>query len=261
MSDSASYETILTSTATRGVGLIQLNRPTALNALNRQTEADVFAAARAFDTNPDVRAILIHGSGRAFAAGADISEMAPRTFEEMDDAALFEGWDGLAQLRTPLIAAVSGYALGGGCELAMICDLVIASESAVFGQPEVKLGILPGIGGTQRLTRAVGKAKAMDMCLTGRMIDVHEAERAGLVSRIVPDASLLEAGLSVAAEIAGMSGSAAASVKAAVNQAFETTLAAGMRHERVLFKSRFGTADQKEGMAAFLEKRPAAFAR
>jgi enoyl-CoA hydratase len=255
------YSEILTSIPTGGVGLIQLNRPEALNALNQRLEAEVFDAATSYDLDPEIGAIVISGSDRAFAAGADIREMAPRTSEEMDANPLFAGWDGLAQLRTPLIAAVSGYALGGGCELAMICDVVIAAENAVFGQPEVQLGIMPGFGGTQRLTRAIGKAKAMDLCLTGRTMDAREAEHAGLVSRVVPDERALAEALSAAQVIAGMSGSAAATVKAAVNAAFEGSLASGLQHERALFKARFGTADQKEGMAAFLEKRPPSFRR
>jgi enoyl-CoA hydratase len=261
MTPSEGYSEILTSVPVKGVGLIQLNRPQALNALNQRIEREVFDAASSYDADPDIRAIVISGSDRAFAAGADIREMVSRTYEEMDEASLFSGWDTLASLRTPLIAAVSGYALGGGCELAMICDLVIAAESAVFGQPEVRLGIMPGFGGTQRLPRAIGKAKAMDLCLTGRTMDADEAERAGLVSRVVPDDHVLEEALSAAREVASMSRSAAATVKAAVNEAFEGSLASGLRHERTHFKARFGTADQREGMAAFLEKRSPSFVR
>jgi enoyl-CoA hydratase len=259
MTTGAAYDEIVVSNPRPGVGMVQINRPQALNALNAAVEREVLAAAKSFDEDPEIRAIVIVGSERAFAAGADIREMATRSFEEMDAGQLFAGWDGLARLRTPLIAAVSGFALGGGCELAMICDIVIAAENAVFGQPEIKLGILPGFGGTQRLPRAVGKAKAMDLCLTGRQMDIVEAERAGLVSRVVAVENLMEEALSVAGTIAEQSATAAATVKAAVNEAFEGSLAAGLRHERTAFKARFGTADQQEGMAAFLDKRSPSF--
>ncbi|MEV0336958.1 enoyl-CoA hydratase-related protein [Nocardia sp. NPDC050717] len=255
------YETILVDEARPGVGLITLRRPERLNALNRTVEREVLAAALAFDRDRAIGAVVITGSERAFAAGADIAEMSPWAFGELDGAPLYEDWDRLAAVRTPLIAAVSGYALGGGCELAMLCDFILASETAEFGQPEITLGILPGIGGTQRLTRAVGKAKAMELCLTGRRMGVEEAERAGLIARIVPAASLIEDALSTAELIAKMSRPAAIATKDAVNRAFESSLAEGIRYERALFTARFATADQKEGMAAFLEKREAKFVR
>ncbi|MGW2651822.1 enoyl-CoA hydratase-related protein [Streptomyces sp. NPDC001393] len=260
MTESPTYTMIDSSVPQPGVGLIRLDRPGTLNALNSTVEREILSAATAFDADPEIGAIVLTGSERAFAAGADIAEMASRSFAEMDAAPLFEGWDALAALRTPLVSAVSGYALGGGCELAMLCDVLIASETAVFGQPEIKLGILPGFGGTQRLTRAVGKAKAMDLCLTGRTMDVHEAERAGLVSRIAAAGSdVVAEAIAVAAVIAKMSHRATATAKTSVNRAFETTLAEGVRQERTLFKARFATADQKEGMAAFLEKRAPKF--
>lgn len=253
------YSTIETSTPGGGIGLIRLNRPKALNALNITVMNEVVDAAVAFDADPAIGAIVITGSERAFAAGADIAQMAGLSYGEAVAQDLFAGWDALTRLRTPLVAAVSGYALGGGCELAMLCDVLIASDTAVFGQPEIKLGVIPGIGGSQRLTRAVGKAKAMDMCLTGRNMPVEEAERAGLVSRIVPAAALLDEALEVARTIASMSKPVVAMAKEAVNRAFETSLAEGVRFERRLFHSTFATADQKEGMAAFLEKRKASF--
>jgi enoyl-CoA hydratase len=255
----ARYTSITTSVPVPGVGLIRLDRPKALNALNHAVEREVLDAALAHDADPAIGAIVITGSERAFAAGADIGEMAGMTYQEAEAADLFSGWDRMARIRTPLVAAVSGYALGGGCELAMLCDVLLASETAVFGQPEVKLGILPGFGGTQRLTRAVGKAKAMDLCLTGRTMSVEEAERAGLVSRIVPTPELLDQALQVAATIAGFSKPAVSAAKDAVNRAAETSLAEGLRYERGLFRSRFATADQEEGMAAFLEKRAPRF--
>lgn len=249
------YTHILVSTPRPGVAVIRLDRPDALNALNSDVEREVLTAATTLERDPTVRAIVLTGSERAFAAGADVREMHPRSFEDLDASRPFEGWDELARLRTPLVAAVSGFALGGGCELAMLCDVVIAAEDAVFGQPEIRLGILPGLGGTQRLPRAVGKAKAMDLCLTGRRMDAREAEGAGLVSRVVATESVLDEALAVAEAIAGMSVLAAASVKAAINEAFESPLASGLRLERTLFKARFATGDQKEGMSAFLEKR------
>lgn len=253
------YSTIETSTPDGGVGLIRLNRPKALNALNLTVLQEVVDAATAFDADPTIGAIVITGSERAFAAGADIAEMSELSYGDAVAKDLFAGWDALTRLRTPLIAAVSGYALGGGCELAMMCDVLIASDTAVFGQPEIKLGVIPGMGGSQRLTRAVGKAKAMDMCLTGRNMPVEEAERAGLVSRIVPAAGLLDEALEAARTIAAMSKPIAAMAKEAVNRAFESSLAEGVRFERRLFHSAFATADQKEGMAAFLEKRKPSF--
>lgn len=255
------YQTILLDrpdTAPR-VGRITLNRPEALNALNRTLMLEVVDAAVALDRDPDIGAIVVTGSARAFAAGADIKEMQPLRFPGVYVDDLFRDWDRLAELSTPLIAAVAGHALGGGCELAMLCDILIAADDAIFGQPEIRLGVIPGIGGSQRLTRAVGKAKAMDMCLTGRVMGVEEAERAGLVSRIVPAAELAETSLQVAATVAGFSAPIAAMAKEAVNRAFETTLAEGIRFERRLFHSTFATADQKEGMAAFVEKRRPVF--
>ncbi|WP_420750427.1 enoyl-CoA hydratase [Rhodococcus sp. O3] len=252
------FETILLDRKGR-VGLITLNRPKALNALNSQLMREVVAAVEELDADREIGAIVITGSEKAFAAGADIKEMAPKTYSEAYGEDFFSDWDKISSARTPIIAAVSGYALGGGCELAMLCDFIIAADTAKFGQPEIKLGVIPGIGGSQRLTRAVGKAKAMDMCLTGRNMDAEEAERAGLVSRIVPAAELLDVALETATTIASMSLSAAIMAKEAVNRAFETTLAEGVKFERRLFHSTFATADQKEGMAAFIEKRTPEF--
>ncbi|BBU21576.1 enoyl-CoA hydratase [Mycobacterium xenopi] len=241
------------------VGTITLNRPQALNALNSQMMNEVTCAATDFDEDPDIGAIIITGSAKAFAAGADIKEMASLTFADVFDADYFATWAKLAAVRTPTIAAVAGHALGGGCELAMMCDLLIAADTAKFGQPEIKLGVLPGMGGSQRLTRAIGKAKAMDLILTGRTIDAAEAERSGLVSRVVPADDLLTEAKAVAATIAQMSLSATRMAKEAVNRAFESTLAEGLLYERRLFHSAFATSDQSEGMAAFIEKRPANF--
>ena len=249
-----SYETILVSRADR-VGTITLNRPEALNALNSQVMAEVTSAAAEFDADPGIGAIIITGSAKAFAAGADIKEMATLSFSEVFGSDFFAAWGKLAAVRTPLIAAVGGYALGGGCELAMMCDVLIAAETAKFGQPEIKLGVLPGMGGSQRLTRAVGKAKAMDMILTGRTIDAAEAERIGLVSRVVAADDLLEEANAVATMISQMSRSASRMAKEAVNRAFEASLAEGLLYERRLFHSAFATEDQTEGMAAFSEKR------
>ena len=249
-----SYETILVSRAER-VGTITLNRPEALNALNSQVMAEVTSAAAEFDADPGIGAIIITGSAKAFAAGADIKEMATLSFSEVFGSDFFAAWGKLAAVRTPLIAAVGGYALGGGCELAMMCDVLIAAETAKFGQPEIKLGVLPGMGGSQRLTRAVGKAKAMDMILTGRTIDAAEAERIGLVSRVVAADDLLEEANTVATTISQMSRSASRMAKEAVNRAFEASLTEGLLYERRLFHSAFATEDQTEGMAAFSEKR------
>ncbi len=248
------YETILVDRDGR-VGTITLNRPQALNALNSQVMGEVTTAAAEFDADPGIGAIIITGSAKAFAAGADIKEMADLSFAEVFAADFFAAWSKLAAVRTPTIAAVAGHALGGGCELAMMCDLLIAADTAKFGQPEIKLGVLPGMGGSQRLTRAIGKAKAMDLILTGRTIDAAEAERSGLVSRVVPAEDLLAEAGKVAATIAGMSLSAARMAKEAVNRAFESTLAEGLLYERRLFHSAFATEDQTEGMAAFTEKR------
>jgi enoyl-CoA hydratase len=252
------FETILVDRDDR-VGTITLNRPKALNALNTQVMNEVTTAAKEFDADPDIGAIIITGSEKAFAAGADIKEMADLSFADVFSTDFFAKWGELAAVRTPTIAAVAGYALGGGCELAMMCDVLIAADTAKFGQPEIKLGVLPGMGGSQRLTRAVGKAKAMDLILTGRNMDAEEAERAGLVSRVVPAADLLTEAKAVATSISQMSLSAARMAKEAVNRAFESTLTEGLLYERRLFHSAFATEDQSEGMAAFSEKRPPRF--
>ncbi|WJR34919.1 enoyl-CoA hydratase [Mycobacteroides immunogenum] len=252
------FETILTERIDR-VAVITLNRPKALNALNSQVMNEVTTAAAEFDADHGIGAIIITGSEKAFAAGADIKEMSEQSFSDMFGSDFFSAWGKLGAVRTPTIAAVSGYALGGGCELAMMCDLIIAAENAKFGQPEIKLGVLPGMGGSQRLTRAIGKAKAMDLILTGRNIDATEAERSGLVSRVVPTESLLDEAKAVAKTISEMSLSASMMAKEAVNRAFESSLAEGLLFERRIFHSAFGTADQSEGMAAFVEKRPANF--
>jgi enoyl-CoA hydratase len=241
------------------VGVIRLNRPAALNALNAALIGELTAAIDAFEADADIGCMVVTGSDKAFAAGADIKEMANKSFGEAFMGDFVADWDRIAHARKPVIAAVAGFALGGGCELAMQCDLIIAADNAKFGQPEIKLGVIPGIGGTQRLTRAVGKAKAMDLCLTGRTMDAAEAERAGLVARVVPLASLMDEALKIAGTIAAMSLPAVMVAKEAVNRAFETTLAEGVRFERRVFHSLFATADQKEGMAAFIAKRPAKF--
>ncbi|MDI2035587.1 enoyl-CoA hydratase [Paenarthrobacter nitroguajacolicus] len=252
------YKNILLQRSGR-VGVITLHRPEALNALNLGMMHDVVAAVGHLDADTDIGAIVITGSERAFAAGADIKEMASRSYMDMYAADWFGGWDALTQVRTPLIAAVAGYALGGGCELAMMCDFILAADTAKFGQPEINLGVIPGIGGSQRLTRAVGKSKAMDMILTGRTIGAEEAERSGLVSRVLPAAELMSQTLETAAAISKLPAPAAALAKESVNVAFETHLAAGIRFERRVFHSLFATKDQKEGMGAFIEKRPPSF--
>ena len=252
------YENIIVETRGK-VGLIRLNRPQALNALNRALMTDLTHALNAFEADPNVGCIVITGSDKAFAAGADIKEMAEKTFAEAYLGDFAANWDRASTVRKPVIAAVAGFALGGGCELAMQCDILIAADNAKFGQPEIKLGVIPGIGGTQRFTRAVGKAKAMDIILTGRMMDVNEAERAGLVARIVPLANLLDEAIKTAETIASMSLPSVLAAKEAVNVAFETSLAEGVRFERRVFHAMFATADQKEGMAAFIAKRPAKF--
>lgn len=252
------YETILTETRGR-VLLITLNRPKALNAINRQLTGEVIEAVTAADTNPDIGCIVITGSEKAFAAGADIKEMQAATYAEMYAGDRFADWERFTAARTPVVAAVAGYALGGGCELAMMCDFILAADTAQFGQPEIKLGVMPGIGGSQRLTRFIGKSKAMEMCLTGRMMDAAEAERAGLVSRVVPAAELMGEAMRVAELVASMSLPIAQMTKEAVNRAYETTLTEGVRFERRVFHAMFATQDQKEGMAAFVEKRPARF--
>jgi enoyl-CoA hydratase len=252
------FETILTEVKGR-VALITLNRPKALNALNGQVLKEVTTALAAFDTDPGIGCSVLTGSERAFAAGADIKEMANQSYMDMHMSNFFAGWDAIGRVRTPVIAAVAGFALGGGCELAMMCDFILAADTAKFGQPEIKLGVMPGMGGSQRLTRAIGKSKAMEMCLTGRMMDAQEAERAGLVARVVPAAQLLEDALATAAIIAGMPKPAAMVNKEAVNRAFESSLAEGLLFERRVFHALFATEDQKEGMAAFSEKRAPAF--
>jgi enoyl-CoA hydratase len=249
-----SYQTILTETKGR-VGVIRLNRPQALNALNRALVGELSQAIAAFDADDTIGCMLLTGNEKAFAAGADIKEMADKTFIEAYRGNFAADWDAPARARKPVVAAVAGFALGGGCEIAMQCDIIIAADSAKFGQPEIKLGVIPGIGGTQRLTRAVGKAKAMDLILTGRMMDAAEAERCGLVARVVPAASLMDEAMKVAEVIAGMSLPSVLAGKEAVNRAFETPLAEGVVFERRIFHSLFATNDQKEGMKAFVEKR------
>ncbi|MGL4496171.1 MAG: enoyl-CoA hydratase [Beijerinckiaceae bacterium] len=252
------YECILTET--RGaVGLITLNRPQALNALNTQLIMEVNEALGIFDADPAIGCVVLTGSEKAFAAGADIKEMQPRSYPGtyMDDK--FREWDKIADRRKPIIAAVAGFALGGGCEVAMMCDFIIAADNAKFGQPEINLGVMPGAGGTQRLTRALGKSKAMDMCLTGRMMDAAEAERAGLVSRVVPLADLMTEVMKAADTIAAKSQVIVAMTKDSVNRSFEMTLHEGIKNERRMFASMFGLHDQKEGMAAFIDKRKPKF--
>ncbi len=252
------YETIKVETKGK-VGVITLDRPKALNALNTQLIGEVVQAAQDFDANEKVGCLIITGSEKAFAAGADIKEMQPLSYIDAFDQDFFAGWDGLTRVRKPVIAAVSGYALGGGCELAMMCDFIIAADSAKFGQPEITLGVMPGMGGSQRLTRFVGKSKSMDMCLTGRMMNAEEAERCGLVSRVVSSNDLMETVMDAAAKIADFSQPSVAMTKASVNRAYESTLAEGVLFERRLFHSLFATDDQDEGMNAFIEKRSPQF--
>lgn len=249
------YETLLTE-VDGAVAVITLNRPDAMNAFNNQLMDELTAALDRFDTDPEIGCIVITGSKKAFAAGADIKEMQEKTWSEayMEDF-ITAGWERLTRCRKPVIAAVAGFALGGGCEVAMMCDFIIAADNAKFGQPEVNLGIPPGAGGTQRLTRFVGKSKSMEMCLTGRFMDAEEAERAGLVSRVVPAADLIEDAMKTAEAIASKSLAANMIVKESVNRAYETTLSEGVRFERRMFHSCFGSQHQKEGMAAFAEKR------
>ncbi|MFM1806154.1 MAG: enoyl-CoA hydratase-isomerase [Pseudomonadota bacterium] len=254
-----SYETIVTSIEGR-VALITLNRPKALNALNDQLMDELGAALLGFDADENISCVVITGSEKAFAAGADIGMMAKYSFTDVYKGDyITKNWETIRRIRKPVIAAVAGYALGGGCELAMMCDFIIAADTAKFGQPEIKLGILPGAGGTQRLPRAVSKAKAMDMCLTARMMDAAEAERAGLVSRVVPADQLLVEAMSAAKTISEMSLPILMMVKEGVNAAYENSLNEGIHLERRLFHAAFATEDQKEGMAAFVEKRPAKF--
>ncbi|GAA1473789.1 MAG: enoyl-CoA hydratase [Corynebacterium aurimucosum] len=237
------------------VAFITLNRPEALNALNNDTMLEVTQAVQKFDADAEVGAIVITGSDKAFAAGADIKEMSSKTATEMYNADWFAGWDVLTRARTPIIAAVNGYALGGGCELAMMCDFIIAGDKAKFGQPEVNLGVTPGMGGSQRLTRAIGKAKAMEMCLTGRMMAAEEAERSGLVARVVPADELLDSALETAELIASKSFVATSQIKEQVNAVDELSLSQGIQFERRTFHALFSSHDQKEGMTAFVEKR------
>ena len=254
----ASYETILVETRGR-VGLITLNRPQALNALNDAIFRDLGQALAAFDADAGIGAIVLTGSEKAFAAGADIKEMASKDFIAAYTGNLIENWTCITRTRKPIIAAVAGYALGGGCEVAMMCDFIIAADTAKFGQPEIKLGTIPGSGGTQRLTKLIGRSKAMDLVLTGRLMDAVEAERSGLVARVVPAADLLAEALKAAETIAGYSLPIAMLAKEAVHRADETSLAEGVLFERRLFHATFATDDRREGMAAFAEKRPPVF--
>ncbi|MFC5428989.1 enoyl-CoA hydratase [Paraburkholderia denitrificans] len=253
------YENILVETRGK-VGLITLNRPKALNALNDALMDELGAALKSFDADEAIGAIVITGSEKAFAAGADIGMMANYTFMDVYKGDyITRNWETIRSIRKPVIAAVAGFALGGGCELAMMCDMIFAADTAKFGQPEIKLGVIPGAGGTQRLPRAVSKAKAMDLCLTARMMDASEAERAGLVSRVIPAADLLDEAIAAATIISGHSLAAVMMAKEAVNRAYETTLAEGVHFERRMFHALFATEDQKEGMAAFIEKRKPVF--
>ena len=253
-----SYQNILVETKGR-VGIVRFNRPQALNALNAALVNELNAAIAAFEADANIGCIVVTGSEKAFAAGADIKEMASKSYMDVVAEDFAGNQDGIARARKPVVGAVAGFALGGGCEMAMQCDILIAADNAKFGQPEIKLGVIPGIGGTQRLTRAVGKAKAMDLVLTGRMMDAAEAERSGLVARVVPLANLMEETMKVAEFIASMSLPAVYAAKESVNRAFESSLAEGIRFERRVFHALFATEDQKEGMAAFVEKRPAKF--
>jgi len=253
------YQNIL-ATTDGGVGVITLNRPKALNALNSELLAELVSVLEQWDKEEGVRCIVITGSERAFAAGADIKEMQPRSYMDMFKSNFFaDAADRIAAIRKPIVAAVAGYALGGGCELAMLCDFIIAADTAKFGQPEINLGVMPGIGGTQRLTRLVGKSKAMEMCLTGRNMDAAEAERSGLVSRVVPATELMAETMKAAQAIAAKSMPIVLMAKETINRAYETTLAEGIRFERRVFHAMFATEDQKEGMTAFSEKRKPEF--
>jgi enoyl-CoA hydratase len=254
-----SYQTILVETR-ENVGLITLNRPDALNALSQELVGEIGQALDIFEADDEIGTIVLTGSEKAFAAGADIKEMQAKSWPEtfLDDF-ITDGWERIAQCRKPVIAAVAGFALGGGCEIALMCDFILAAETAQFGQPEIKIGVWPGAGGSQRLTRIIGKSKSMDMCLTGRMMGAEEAERAGLVSRIVPADELVEEAVKTAQQIASMSRSAAMMVKDVVNRAYETTLSEGVRYERRMFQASFAMPDQREGMAAFVEKRKPTF--
>lgn len=250
------YENILVETQ-GAVGIVRLNRPKALNALCAALIVELGRALDAFEADPAIGCVVLTGSEKAFAAGADIKEMASKTYMDVYLADFItNGWERITTCRKPIVAAVSGYALGGGCEVAMMCDFILAADTAKFGQPEITIGTIPGAGGTQRLTRFVGKSKAMEMCLTGRMMDAAEAERAGLVSRVVPAAELMDEAIKTATKIAGLSRPIVMMAKEAVNRAYESTLAEGVRFERRVFHATFATEDQKEGMAAFAEKRP-----
>jgi enoyl-CoA hydratase len=248
------YQTIILETKGR-VGILRLNRPNALNALNAQLIEELSTALDAFEADDAIGCMIITGNEKAFAAGADIKEMQAKTYMSAFKEDFITRWYRVANLRKPTVAAVAGFALGGGCELAMMCDIIIAADTAKFGQPEIKLGVMPGAGGTQRLIRQIGKAKAMELCLTGRMMDAAEAERANLVARVVPAASLLDEAIKTAEAIASMSLPIAMMTKEAINRAYECSLTEGLRFERRLFHSQFAVADQKEGMAAFVEKR------
>lgn len=250
----ANYETLLVA-QDGGVAVITLNRAEAMNALNAKLLAELNTALDKCDADPEIGCVVLTGGEKAFAAGADIKEMKDKSFADAFNSDFIAPYDAIASHKKPLIAAVSGFALGGGMELAMICDIIIAADSAQFGQPEIQLGIMPGAGGTQRLTRAVGKAKAMDLCLTGRRIDAEEAERSGLVARVVPQAALMEETMKIASKIASFSQPAVAMIKKSINTSMATPLPEGIRQERHLFYSTFATEDQKEGMAAFTEKR------
>jgi enoyl-CoA hydratase len=256
--DQPAYSSIIAETRGR-VGLVSLNRPKAMNALNSDMSRQVLAALRAFDGDESIGAMVLTGSEKFFAAGADIKEMHQKSFVDMHNENYFGAWDLISAIRKPIIAAVNGFALGGGCELAMLCDFVIAGSGAQFGQPEIKLGILPGIGGSQRLTRLIGRSLAMDLILTGRLIGADEAKASGLVARVVPSEDLLSVALEAADKIASYSYPAVLLAKEAVNRAEEVSLSEGVRHERRLFQAAFATDGQKEGMAAFLEKREAVF--
>ena len=250
------YENILVETQ-GAVGIVRLNRPKALNALCAALITELGAALDAFEADPAIGCVVLTGSEKAFAAGADIKEMASKSYMDVYLADFItQGWERVTTCRKPIVAAVAGYALGGGCEMAMMCDFILAADTAKFGQPEITIGTIPGAGGTQRLTRFVGKSKAMEMCLTGRMMDAAEAERAGLVSRVVPAAELMDEAIKTAAKIAGLSRPIVMMAKEAVNRAYETTLSEGVKFERRVFHATFATDDQKEGMAAFAEKRP-----
>jgi enoyl-CoA hydratase len=253
-----SYQNIIVETKGR-VGIIRLNRPQALNALNRALMAELAQALESYEADDTIGCLLITGNDKAFAAGADIKEMADKSFIDVYLGNFAGSWDCAAQARKPIVAAVAGFALGGGCELAMHCDIIVAADNAKFGQPEIKLGVIPGIGGTQRLTRAVGKAKAMDLILTGRMMDAAEAEKSGLVARVVPAANLMEEAMKVAETIANFSLPSVLAGKEAINRAFEGGLAEGVIFERRIFHALFATQDQKEGMKAFVEKRKPAW--